>query len=237
MGLLAAVRQWHKRDHDGEQRQWRGWLNTIEARLKAIPTMRFEYLEPADLSNRAPRLRMFWDAKVVGITGTELVAKLDAGNPRIMVESGTGKRPDQMASTLTVMPYMMDPGEEKIVADALHAGLTNPGKFSDPVVPKGKLAQVAGEWAVTIAYLRGEGYQRLILTQSGDTLGGTQKGELYDGTLSGLVRADTVEIKGRMAIPGNVIPWTFKGRVTGNAMSGTVDMGEYGPATFTASRA
>ena len=50
-------------------------------------------LEPADLSNRATRLRVHWDAGVLGITGTELVAKLDAGTPRIMV-FGDGERPN-----------------------------------------------------------------------------------------------------------------------------------------------
>ena len=31
MGLLAAVRQWYRRDHAGEQAMWRSWLSTIEA--------------------------------------------------------------------------------------------------------------------------------------------------------------------------------------------------------------
>ena len=47
MGLLAAVRQWYKRDHDGEQRMWRGWMQTVETRLKPIKGLQFEYLEPA----------------------------------------------------------------------------------------------------------------------------------------------------------------------------------------------
>ena len=40
-----------------------------------------------------------------------------------------------------------------------------------------------------------------------------------------------------MEVPGNPVHWTFTGRVAGNAMSGTADMGEYGPATWTATRA
>ena len=38
MGLLAAVRQWYKRDHDGEQKMWRGWMEHVQARLKATST-------------------------------------------------------------------------------------------------------------------------------------------------------------------------------------------------------
>ena len=237
MGLLAAVRQWYRRDHAAEQRMWRGWLNHIEARLKGLPSIRFEYLEPADLSNHAPRLRIHWDGRVLGITGSELVAKLDTGNPRIMVEGGIGRRPDAMASHLTIMPYMMDPGEERLVAEALYDGLKNPGRHADPVTPRGAMAQVAGNWAVTVRYMLGEGQQQFVLAQDGAALTGTHKGEIFQGALTGTVRAGTVELKGRMPVPGNSINWTFQGTVQGNAMSGSVDMGEYGPATFTAVRA
>ena len=99
MGLLAAVRQWYKRDHAAEQKMWRGWMQTIETRLKPMQgTTSFEYLEPEGLSNKATRLRIRWDAKVLGITGTEVAETLDAGTPRILVEPATGRRPDQMAS-------------------------------------------------------------------------------------------------------------------------------------------
>jgi hypothetical protein len=37
-----------------------------------------------------------------------------------------------------------------------------------------------------------------------------------------------------MAVSGNSIPWTFRGVVSGNSMSGTVRMGEYGDATWSA---
>src|SRR5215469_18679370 len=49
MGLLAAVQQWYKRDHEAEQREWRSWLKNIEDRLKPLPSTSFDYLEPEDL--------------------------------------------------------------------------------------------------------------------------------------------------------------------------------------------
>jgi len=237
MGLLAAVTQWYKRDHAGEQRMWRGWMGTIENRLKALPSTRFEYLEPEDLSNKATRLRVHWDATVLKITGTELVARLDAASPRILIDAGTGQRPDRMASSVIIMPYMMDPGEDRIIADAMHAALTNPGHYDNPVVPAGKPAAIGGAWAVTVQYLRGEGMQKLTLEQSGGEVTGMQHGELYNGALQGRVRGDTVELRSVMEVPGNDIHWTFTGTVTGNSMSGAVNMGEYGPATWTAVRA
>ena len=236
MGLLAAVEQWYKRDHAAEQREWRGWLNTIEAKLKPLPSTSFEYLEPEDLSNKAPRLRIHWDANVLKITGTELVAKLDAGTPRILVDGGSGQRPDKMASYTTIMPYMMDPGEDRIVADVLYEYLTKPGHYDNPVIPTGNLATVNGQWAVTIQYPRGVGEQTFTLEQSGSTITGTQKGEIYTAALKGMMQANHVELHSGMEVGGNTIPWTFKGTVQGSTIAGDIHMGEYGAATWKATR-
>ena len=67
MGLLAAVRQWYKRDHAAEQRAWLSWLQHIESRVQGLPSLSTEYLQPVDLSNRSPRLRIRWDARTLKI--------------------------------------------------------------------------------------------------------------------------------------------------------------------------
>ncbi len=237
MGLLAAVRQWYKRDHDAEQRQWVTWLQHIEGRVKGLPSVTTEYLQPEDLSNKSQRLRIHWDATQLKITGTELVARLDAGTPRILVDNGTGTRPDNMASSITIMPYMMDAGEESIVADAIYLALTQPGHYDDPVIPSGEPAKVQGKWAVSIQYTRGVGEQHFMLEQSGNRITGKQQGELYQAEIKGSIHATQVELHSSMAVSGNEIPWTFKGKVDGGNMTGAVHMGEYGDATWKATRA
>jgi seryl-tRNA(Sec) selenium transferase len=237
MGVLAAVRQWYKRDHQAEQRMWLSWMQHIENRLKALPSTRFEYLEPEDLSNKATRLRVLWDGSVLGITGPELVAKLDAGTPRILIDAGSGRRPDQMASSVTIMPYMLDAGEERTIADAMHAALANPAHHSAPVVPAGAPAPLGGNWVVTVEYLRGQGTQKFVLEQSGNEVSGMHQGEFYSGRLHGRVRGDQFELRSVMEVPGNPIHWTFTGALQANTLAGKVDMGEYGPASWTAIRA
>ena len=234
MGMLAAVREWYKRDHAAEQREWLSWLQHIEGRVKGLPSITTEYLQPEDLSNRSPRLRISWDANQLKITGTELVERLDKGTPRILVDGGTGKRPDKMQSSLTIMPYMMAPGEDKIVADAIYEGLTHPGHYENPVIPQGAPVQIAGGWNVEVKYICGTGEQHFTLQQEGNQLTGTQAGEIYQANLKGIVHADHIELTSDMAVPGNSIFWTFRGVVSGNNMSGTVHMGEYGDATWKA---
>jgi uncharacterized pyridoxal phosphate-dependent enzyme len=236
MGLLAAVRQWYKRDHAAEQREWLSWLQLIEARVKDLPSVKTEFLQPEDLSNRAPQLRIHWDANILKITGTELVARLDAGTPRILIDGGTGVRPTKMESSVTVMPYMMDPGEDRIIANAIYEGLTKPGHYDDPVIPTGAPASVQGAWAVAIQYSRGIGEQQFTVEQSDNTLSGIQRGELYTAALKGVVNADQVELRSNMEVSGNSIPWTFHGTVQGNNMNGIVHLGEYGEATWKAIR-
>jgi hypothetical protein len=53
----------------------------------------------------------------------------------------------------------------------------------------------------------------------------------------GTVKAGTVELRSSFPNPGNNFSYTFHGTVSGNRMEGTVDMGEYGPATFEAVKA
>lgn len=235
MGLLAAITQWYKRDHAAEQKMWLGWMQGIEKRLTPIKSTRFEYLEPADLSNRATRLKVSWDAGAVGITGSELVAKLDAGTPRIMV-FGDGDR-SGAPSSITIMPYMLDPGESQIIGEAIFAILSNPGPQPAIAAASGAAASVNGSWAVTVEYFSGRGAQKLTLQQSGSDITGMQHGEIYNGRLRGKVQGNMVEFRSVMAVPGNPFTWTFKGEHRDGRMAGTVNMGEYGPAKWTAVRA
>ncbi len=237
MGMLAAVRQWYKRDHEAEQKQWLAWDHFIADALKGIPSLTTEIHPPTeDLSNRAPTMTIRWDAAAVGITGTELVEMLDKGTPRILVGGGEGHRPDAMSSSIEIMPYMMQPGDYKVVADVLGKHLRRPGHFENPPVPAGETAKMAGTWHVSIAYVRGVGVQQFVLQQEGDTVSGEQKGEIFSVPMHGKVEADHVTLKSMMRPGGYYLPYTFTGVVEGNRFSGDVSMGEYGNGTFTAVR-
>ena len=142
-----------------------------------------------------------------------------------------------MASSVIIMPYMMDPGEDRIIANAIYEGLTQPSHYDNPVVPSGASASVQGTWSVTIHYPRGNGEQKFIIEQSNNELSGMQSGEIYNAKLTGTIHANHIELHRDMAVPGNVIPWTFKGVVQERNIAGSVHMGEYGNATWTALKA
>ena len=205
MGLLAAVEQWYKRDHAAEQRMWRGWLQTIETRLKPLPSTSFEYLEPDDLSNKATRLRVHWDAKVLRSPAPNWWPSWMPARPRILVDGGTGRRPDQMASTFTIMPYMMDPGEDQHHRRRHPCRSDQSGSIiDDPPVPPGAPAadrrRLGGD---RVDYPRGEGEPIFTLTPERRRHHRQHKGEIYQRPCAARCAASTVELRSAMVVPGN----------------------------------
>jgi len=156
------------------------------------------------------------------------------GTPRILVDGGTGRRPDKMQSSVTIMPYMMASGEDKVVADAISEGLTHPGHDENPVIPQVRQSRSPITGLSKSKYIGGTGEQRFTLQQEGDQLTGAQAGEIYQSRLKGIVHTDRIELTSEMDVAGNSIFWTFRGVVSGSNASGTVHMGEYGDATWTA---
>ena len=238
MGMLAAVEMWTKRDHQAEWRQWEAWLDDIGAKVRKIDGVTAEIKQPgSDLSNRTPRLIIQWDGARRGITGQEVHQLLGDTEPRIILASGNGSRPGNMASSVSVVPYMLIPGEEKIVADRLHAVLSNPPKFENPVQPTGQPVAVGGPWMAHLEFGRGSAVNGFNLEQDGDKLKGLYSTEFF-GTfpLNGSVAANTVRFRASYPVEGQRLNWSFTGTVDGSKMSGTVNMGEYGETTWTAER-
>jgi uncharacterized pyridoxal phosphate-dependent enzyme len=172
MGMLAAVEMWAKRDHQAEWKVWESWLAYISDRVTKIPGVTTDVLQPEDLSNHRSRLQIKWDGAALNVTGSEVVSTLMEGNPRITIAGGRGTRPDQMASSVTIMPYMMMPDDHKIAADALYRVLSKPPTFSNPVVPSVEPQNVGGVWQVQIDYEWGSAQHRFFVEQTAGALRG-----------------------------------------------------------------
>jgi L-seryl-tRNA(Ser) seleniumtransferase len=110
IGMLTAVEVWLARDHRAEWDQWQSWLDHIAAEVTRIEGVATEILLPEDLSNHSPRLKIRWQTN--GLSGLDLERDLLNGNPRIVLSEAS---PD----SITIMPYMMSAGEERIVADCV----------------------------------------------------------------------------------------------------------------------
>lgn len=230
MGMLAAVEMWVKRDHDAEWKQWEAWNNYIGGEATKVPGVTTEILQPEDLSNHAPRLRIKWDESALGITGKQVEDLLFKGRPRIIVGGSS-------ANSITIMPYMMMPDDHRIAASAIHAILAHPPKLTEPARPAGEPASLAGNWDVHIEYVLGSAHHRLTIEQTGNQLTGTHNGETISGALHGTIYDDQAQFRSAQHIQGTVLTYEFHGVAKGNSMEGTVGLGEYGQARWTATRA
>ena len=158
MGLLAAVELWLHRDHEAEWERWEEMLHHIAEAVASIPTVRTEIVQPGGRSNVAPTLSIQWDTARVAITSREVQRRLAEGTPSIEVPlRGEG---------LSVMPYMMEPGEEQIVAQRLREILEDAAAHGQ-VAPSAAPAavNVAGTWTICLRFLRGKALHAVELEQ------------------------------------------------------------------------
>lgn len=236
MGMLAAVEAWKTRDHDAEYRNWEQQLQFISGEVTKIKGVTTRVEQPEGLSNRTPSLRVEWDAAELGITGQEVSKMLLDTEPRIALGGASGVRPDRLKSSVTVTPWMMMPGDDKIVASRICSVLKDHPTFSNPAVPQGELASVAGQWKTTLKFLRGSAEHTVVFEQQGNSLVGTHYGEYGSGDLTGTITANQVHFRSAQQIEGQRLSYEFAGTVEGDKMNGTLNMGEYGMSEWSAER-
>jgi L-seryl-tRNA(Ser) seleniumtransferase len=234
MGMLAAVEAWVKRDHAAEWKQWTGWLDHISRHLSSIPGVTTNVTEPAGLSNRTPTLRVWWDPQRLGFSGDTVARTLFETEPRIYLTAG--RRPGPPVETgINVTPYMMSPGDETVIADRLHALLTS-RTLREPVVETmAPAGNISGRWNVRIDYAAGSSVHVLHLRQNGNDVDGTHQGDFIARDLTGRISGTDVRLRSSFSEQtGDALSFTFTGKLSGDEMSGELDMGEYLAAKWTA---
>jgi uncharacterized pyridoxal phosphate-dependent enzyme len=238
IGMLMAVEMWVKRDHEAEWKRWNAWLDHIAKRVSTVAGVTTSVSQPNGLSNRTPSLRILWDPQRLGLSSEAVIRALNDGDPRItLVGARGGGQPGQTGVSVT--PYMMAAGEEKIVADRLHALLSKPASVPAPATsaPAAPSVDLSGQWNVRVQYAAAASSHTLHLTQKGNDLGGFHQGEFMTREITGTVDGDAVRIRSAYGEQhGDSVNLTFSGKVTGEQIAGTVDMGEYLGATWTATR-
>jgi L-seryl-tRNA(Ser) seleniumtransferase len=116
LGMLVAIESYLARDHDADWALWEMQIKTIIDAVIDIPGTKPERHVP-EIANHVPSLRLSWDQDKIKMTPDELRQKLRDGHPSI--ETVGGKE------NVGITTWMMDPGQERIVASRIREILKN----------------------------------------------------------------------------------------------------------------
>jgi L-seryl-tRNA(Ser) seleniumtransferase len=112
VGMVKALELYLSEDHDALSREWQTRLDNIARQVTKVPGVSTSFFTP-DIANHVPHLHITWEESRVHITAREASKWLRSAKPSIVIGSGEG-RPG-----LTMSSFMLQPGEDKIVADQL----------------------------------------------------------------------------------------------------------------------
>ncbi len=123
VGLVAAVDRFLEQDDAAIEALCRQRADRIAKYLSAIPTVKTQVFVP-EVANHVPHLLISYDQNQVKITGAAVMQKMREGKPRIELNPSTGGAPASAGlpggpNTIVVGVWMLQPGEEMIVAKRL----------------------------------------------------------------------------------------------------------------------
>lgn len=119
VAMWAAVERFVKLDHAAELREWERRIQTIDAAVTRIPTVKTKRVVPP-IANRVPHLVIHWDDQRVTITPAQVKERLAGGEPSIV----TGRVHGTGSEGIVISVFMLKPGEAETVAERIAEILT-----------------------------------------------------------------------------------------------------------------
>lgn len=236
MGMLAAVEAWVKTDHAQKEKTWITWLEYISKKVSTVKGVTTQITEPQGVDNRSARMSISWDPAVLNITGEEVSNELYNNSPRVALGGGRTNPADGRTSIL-ISAQMMQPGDEKIVADRIF-NILSAKHEKKTVVIEPPAVDISGQWDVSIDFYSGKGEHKLYLgKQEGHEIKGTHKSTFSLLDIAGRVEGKNVKLQSYYRENAQSIPYVFDGNVEGDTFSGVLYLGEYRSASFVAKRA
>jgi L-seryl-tRNA(Ser) seleniumtransferase len=115
LGMMVALDNYIKRDHDAEWKEWERRVGTIVDSVKDLTSLKTEVFVP-EIANHTPHLRVTWDPESVKLTPEDVRKQLREGQPSIET-TPAGK------NELVMTVWMLQQGEAQIVARRLRSVL------------------------------------------------------------------------------------------------------------------
>ena len=115
VGMVKALECYLQEDHEALNREWQQRLDLISSEVSKVPGVTTKFFVP-DVANHVPHMQIRWD-KRISATPREIASALRKGKPSIVLSAG------EEGEVLSLNSFMLQPGENKIIADAVVATL------------------------------------------------------------------------------------------------------------------
>jgi uncharacterized pyridoxal phosphate-dependent enzyme len=111
IGMVKALELFLAEDHDALAKEWQARLQGISQQITKVPGVRTSFFVP-DIANHVPHMQITWDSKIA-LTPEQVSKTLKSSKPSIVMGGSEGK------PGLAMNSFMLQPGEDKIVAEQL----------------------------------------------------------------------------------------------------------------------
>lgn len=115
VGMVKALECYLQEDHEALNKEWQQRLEFISSEVTKVPGVTTRFFVP-DVANHVPHMQISWD-KRISATPREIVSGLRKGKPSIVLSAG------EEGEALSLNSFMLQPGEDRIIASALVAAL------------------------------------------------------------------------------------------------------------------
>jgi len=112
LGMVKALELFLAEDHEALAKEWQARLEGISRELTKVPGVTTSFFVP-DIANHVPHMSIMWDAARFSLTPQQASKLLRNSKPSIVIGGGEEK------PGLVMCAFMLQPGEDKIVAEQL----------------------------------------------------------------------------------------------------------------------
>src|SRR5438445_178281 len=112
VGMVKALESYLKEDHEALNKEWQRRLDFISGEVTKIAGVTTSFPTP-EIANHVPHMHIKWDPAHIALTPREAGAALRGATPSVVLSSG------EHGEALSMNSFMLQPGEEKIIAREL----------------------------------------------------------------------------------------------------------------------
>ena len=112
VGMVKALELFLAEDHEALAKEWQARLEGISREITKVPGVNTSFFVP-DIANHVPHMSITWDAARISLTPKQASKLLRNSKPSIVIGGGE-ERPG-----LVMCSFMLQPGEDKVVAEQL----------------------------------------------------------------------------------------------------------------------